>query len=88
MSIFPIISKLFEKIISKELPNRSQNILPDFQCGFRKGFNIQHCLLKMIEKWEAVVDNKVFGAFLTDLSNAFHCVSHDLLTANLNVFGL
>ena len=26
------------------------------QCGFRKGYNTQQCLLKMLEKWKRSVD--------------------------------
>ena len=29
-----------------------------FQCGFRKGFNAQHCLIYMIEKWKISLDKK------------------------------
>ena len=36
-------------------------ILSKYQCGFRKGFNAQHCLVSMIEKWKESVDNG--GAF-------------------------
>ena len=40
--------------------------------GFRKGFSGQHSLLSMLEKWKSAKDNKkVFGALLTDLSEAF-----------------
>ena len=66
--MFKQISKYFEPLLSK------------FQCGFRKVFSAQHCLLAMLEKWKSVVDNKRnFGAPLIDLPKAFDCLSHDLL---------
>ena len=72
ISILPLISKIFEKIICRQLSNHFDNILSKFQCGFRKGYSPQHCLLLMIDKWKKAVDNhKVFGAVLTDLSKAF-----------------
>ena len=33
------------------------NILSNYQCRFRKGFNVQHCLASMIEVWKRCVDN-------------------------------
>ena len=42
--------------------------LSKYQCGFRKGYTTQHCLLSMLEKWTSAIDNrKMFGALLTDL---------------------
>ena len=62
--------------------------LSKYQCGFRKRYNAQHCLLAMIEKWKKAVDNgNVFGALLTDLSKAFDCLPHDLIIAKLNSYG-
>ena len=62
--------------------------LSKYQCGFRKGFNAQHCLLAMLEKWKKAVDTKnVFGALLTDFSKAFDCFSRDLIIAKLNAYG-
>ena len=59
-----------------------------YQCGFRKGFSAQHCLVSMLEKWKSATDNKKsFGALLTDLSKAFDCLSHELLIAKLNAYG-
>ena len=42
----------------------------------------------MLEKWKNAVDKgKVFGALLTDLSKAFDCLPHELIIANINVYG-
>ena len=52
----------------KQISEYFASILLKFQCGFRKGFSAQHCLLSLLEKWKSVVDNKRnFGALLTDL---------------------
>ena len=70
------MSKYFEPFFSK------------FQCGFRKGFSAQQCLLSMLEKWKSAFDNqKRFGSLLTDLSKAFDCLSHDLSIVKLNAYG-
>ena len=62
--------------------------LSKYQCGFRKGYNAQHCLLAMIEKWKKAVDNgNVFGVLLTDLSKAFDFLPHDLIITKLNSYG-
>ena len=59
-----------------------------FQCGFRKGFSTQQCLIAFIENWKSAVDKgKSFGALLTDLSKAFDCLPHDLLGAKLHTYG-
>ena len=44
------------------------HILSSFQCGFRKGFNAQQCLIGMIEKAKRIMDKDGhFSALLTDL---------------------
>ena len=67
VSNLAVLSKIFEKIMSKQLSTFFKNILSKFQCGFRKGYSTQHCLLIILEKWELTVDNnEAFGALLTD----------------------
>ena len=60
VSILPIISKIFEKLLSKQIIIYMDKFLSKYQCGFRKGYNVQHCLLAMIEKWKKVVDNGTY----------------------------
>ena len=44
--------------------------------------------LNFLEKWKNSVDKgKVLGALFTDLSKAFNCLDHELLTAKLNTYG-
>ena len=52
ISILPVVSKIFEKMLCNQLSNYFDNIFSKFQCGFRKGFNAQHSLLLMIDKWK------------------------------------
>ena len=84
----PIISKFFEKIISKQITHFLDLLLSKYQCGFRRGFGAQDCLLVMLEKWKSSVDKwKTFGVLLTDLPKVFDCLSHDLIIAKLNAYG-
>ena len=70
------MSKCFDSIFSK------------YQFGFRNGYNVQQCLLTMIEKWRACLDQKGTCAVLfTGLSKTTDCLPHDLLIAKIHVYG-
>ena len=62
-------------------------ILSKYQFGFRKGFDTQHCLVSMIEKWKESVDKGgAFGALMTDLSKVFDCLNHRLLKTKIDAY--
>ena len=87
VSLLPIISKLYEKIMYNQINSYVDNFLSSYLFGFRKGHSTEQCLIKMLETWQKVIDEtKSAGAILTDLSKALDCLNHDLLIAKLNAY--
>ena len=71
-----------------QLFNFMDQFLSKYECSFRKGYSTQYYLLAMLEKWKSAVDKeKSFGALLTDLPEAFACLSDELLLAKLHAYG-
>ena len=88
VSILSNISKIYERCLFKQISEFFEEKLSRYQCGFRKGFSAQQCLIVMIENWRKSRDKgNSFGALLTDLSKAFDCLPHDLLIAKLHAYG-
>ena len=59
-----------------------------YSCGFRKGFNIQHALLRLMDTCKGSQDEReVAGALLLGFSNAFDCIEHEQLIAKLIAYG-
>ena len=70
------MSKLFERIIQKQIKLYVDKYFSLFLCGYRKGYNAQYPLTPMIEKWKKSLDNNGnAGAILMDLSKAFETKS-------------
>ena len=87
VSFLPNLSEIFEKCMFEQMLQFFENIFLKYQCGFRKVFSTQQCLLVLLENWKRSVDNSMFGSLLTDLSKAFDCLGHELLIAKLNAYG-
>ena len=88
MSILSATSKIFERLMHKQIVGYMENFLSPYSCGYGKNFNAQQALLALIENWKKLLVNKGFGgAVLMDLSKAFDTINHDLLIANLHAYG-
>ena len=89
ISVLPSISKIFERLMFKQISNFVQIKISQYLCGFRKGFNTQHALMRLLDKLNRSVDKgEKIGVFMMDLSKAFDCISHDLLIAKLHAYGV
>ena len=67
VSILPTLSKTHERNIFIQMSSFFEGIFSKHQCGFRKGFNKQQCLLTLMEKLKNAVDkNKMLGTLLAD----------------------
>ena len=54
--ILPNISKIYEKLIFNQLYDYFDDILSASQCGSRRRYSTQHCLLVTLEKFKESVD--------------------------------
>ena len=82
----PILSKVYERSMLKQMPSFSEKMSSKHQYDFREGFCTQQCLLTL--KWENTIDKgKIFGVLLTNLSKAFDCLNHERIVAKLNACG-
>ena len=85
---FCLIYLKFTNLLHDQTYTYFSNFFPKYQCGFRKGYSAQHCLLTMTEKMKEARDSsKVCAAVLTDLSKAFDCLLHDFPQEKLHAIG-
>ena len=64
VSILPNLSKIYEKLVYQQLHENFNSILSPKQWVFRNGYNAQHCLMVMLEKFKESRDKgEEFGAF-------------------------
>ena len=82
------IHKSIEKLMRNQINLHIKSFSSPYLCGCRKGFNSQHALISLIERWRKSLNNKGYGdGVLMDLSKASDTLNHDLLIAKLHAYG-
>ena len=51
VSVLPVVSKIFERIMQKQVTLFTENILSPNLCDYRKGFSTEQALISLIERW-------------------------------------
>uniref|UniRef100_A0A1B6LG28 Reverse transcriptase domain-containing protein n=2 Tax=Graphocephala atropunctata TaxID=36148 RepID=A0A1B6LG28_9HEMI len=89
IAIVPVLSKVIEIIIGKQLMHymESNKLICSSQFGFRKGLSTTNALIKLVEQILGCFEDKELAAVtFCDLSKAFDCVSHELLVNKLQYY--
>ena len=80
VSILPIVSKIFKRILFNQLQHFSKTFLSPLPYGFRKGYSTRYALTNILQKCQSCLEpDGSVGTLLTNLSKAYDCVNHDLI---------
>ena len=87
MSILPLLSKVYERVIYEQASNYFEPFFNEILCGFRKVHSTPHVLFKLLTSWQNSLNRGGFvGSILMDLSKAYHFLKDESQTSSLAAF--
>ena len=89
ITITPILSKIFERLLAKRLSIYLKPFLPETQFGFRKGLGANDALLLLVHEMQSALDKNCESRLISlDFSAAFDTVNHKGLIFKLKSAGI
>ena len=91
ISVLPLVSKVFEKIIYYQLYDYLQEnrLLNTYQSGFRSTHSTTTALLETTNNWSINIDNSLLnGVLFIDLKKAFDKIDHEIILRKLANYGV
>jgi retron-type reverse transcriptase len=88
--LLPVISKVFEKVLNKQLNNAVEDkFIDDNQFGFRNNHSTEHAILKFVDKIEKDLAKGLHVVSVyVDVSKAFDSCDHGILLNKIRRTGL